>query len=164
MLGGLATITQGRAEGVVSHYDVQPTMDLYATVQGRDLGAVASDINAILKQTASQLPPGSTVAIRGQVQTMNDSYEGLLLGIAGAFVLIYLLLVVDFQSWRDPFIVVCALPAALAGITWILVRHRHHPVGAGLDRRDDGDGRRHRQQHPGGQFRARTARAGPRSR
>jgi len=120
LLGGLATITQGRAEGVVSHYDVQPTMDLYATVQGRDLGAVASDINAILKQTSSQVPPGSTVVIRGQVQTMNESYEGLLFGIAGAFVLIYLLLVVDFQSWRDPFVVVCALPAALAGISWIL--------------------------------------------
>ena len=120
LLGALATITQGRAEGVVSHYDVQPTMDLYATVQGRDLGAVASDINAILKHTANQLPGGSTVVIRGQVQTMNQSYVGLLLGIAGAFVLIYLLLVVDFQSWRDPFIVVCALPAALAGITWIL--------------------------------------------
>ena len=120
MLGALATITQGRAEGVVSHYDVQPTMDLYATVQGRDLGAVTSDINAILKQTAKQVPGGSTVIIRGQVQTMNDSYVGLLLGIAGAFVLIYLLLVVDFQSWRDPFIVVCALPAALAGITWML--------------------------------------------
>jgi len=120
LLGGLATITQGRAEGVVSHYDVQPTMDLYATVQGRDLGAVASDINVILKQTASELPAGSTVAVRGQVQTMNESYQGLLLGIAGAFVLIYLLLVVDFQSWRDPFVVVCALPAALAGITWIL--------------------------------------------
>ncbi len=120
LLGGLATITQGRAEGVVSHYDVQPTMDLYATVQGRDLGAVASDINAILKQSSAQLPAGSTVAVRGQVQTMNESYEGLLLGIAGAFVLIYLLLVVDFQSWRDPFVVVCALPAALAGITWIL--------------------------------------------
>jgi multidrug efflux pump subunit AcrB len=120
LLGGLATITQGRAEGVVSHYDVQPTMDLYATVQGRDLGAVASDINAILKQTSAQLPAGSTVAVRGQVQTMNESYEGLLLGIAGAFVLIYLLLVIDFQSWRDPFVVVCALPAALAGITWIL--------------------------------------------
>jgi multidrug efflux pump subunit AcrB len=120
LLGALATITQGRAEGVVSHYDVQPTMDLYATVQGRDLGAVTSDINAILQQTANQVPGGSTVVIRGQVQTMNQSYVGLLLGIAGAFVLIYLLLVVDFQSWRDPFIVICALPAALAGITWML--------------------------------------------
>ena len=120
LLGAVATITQGRAEGVVSHYDVQPTMDLYATVQGRDLGAVTSDINSILQQTANQVPGGSTVVIRGQVQTMNQSYVGLLLGIAGAFVLIYLLLVVDFQSWRDPFIVISALPAALAGITWIL--------------------------------------------
>jgi multidrug efflux pump subunit AcrB len=120
LLGALATITQGRAEGVVSHYDVQPTMDLYATVQGRDLGAVAADIGAIVKHSAAELPPGSTVVIRGQVQTMNQSYVGLLLGIAGALVLIYLLLVVDFQSWRDPFIVVCALPAGLAGIAWIL--------------------------------------------
>jgi multidrug efflux pump subunit AcrB len=95
-------------------------MDLFATVQGRDLGAVAADITTILRQTASQVPAGSTVVIRGQVQTMNQSYVGLMLGIAGAFVLIYLLLVVDFQSWRDPFIVVCALPAALAGITWML--------------------------------------------
>jgi multidrug efflux pump subunit AcrB len=120
LLGAIATISQSRAEGVVSHYDVQPTMDLYATVQGRDLGAVASDIRAILARTAEQVPAGSTVVIRGQVETMNQSYQGLLLGIAGAFVLIYLLLVIDFQSWRDPFIVVCALPAALAGIAWIL--------------------------------------------
>ena len=106
---------------MVSHYDVQPTMDLYATVQGRDLGAVASDINTILKQTANQVPAGSTVVIRGQVQTMNQSYVGTAARDRRCFlVLIYLLLVVDFQSWRDPFVVVCALPAALAGITWIL--------------------------------------------
>jgi multidrug efflux pump subunit AcrB len=120
LLGALATISEGRAESVVSHYDVQPTMDLFATTQGRDLGAVANDIRTALRQTASQVPPGSTVAIRGQVQTMNESYVGLLLGIAGAIVLIYLLLVIDFQSWRDPLVVVCALPAALAGISWML--------------------------------------------
>jgi multidrug efflux pump subunit AcrB len=120
LLGGLATFSETQGEGVVSHYDVQPTMDLFATVQGRDLGAVARDINAILKQTAGAVPPGSTVAIRGQVETMNHSYSGLLFGIAGSVVLIYLLLVIDFQSWRDPFIVVCALPAALAGIAWML--------------------------------------------
>jgi multidrug efflux pump subunit AcrB len=120
LLGALATITQGRGEAVVSHYDVQPTMDLFSTVQGRDLGAVARDIQVILKDTASALPAGSTVVIRGQVQTMKQAYVGLLLGIAGAIALIYLLLVVDFQSWRDPFIVISALPAALAGIAWIL--------------------------------------------
>lgn len=116
LLGALATITQGRGEAVVSHYDVQPTMDLFSTVQGRDLGAVARDIQVILRDTASALPAGSTVVIRGQVQTMKQAYVGLLLGIAAAIVLIYLLLVVDFQSWRDPFIVISALPAALAGI------------------------------------------------
>ncbi|MFI4914579.1 MAG: efflux RND transporter permease subunit, partial [Steroidobacterales bacterium] len=120
LLGGLASISQSRGEGVVSHYDVQPTMDLFATVRGRDLGAVAGDIQDILKATAGDVPGGSTVVIRGQVQTMNQSYNGLLWGIAGAVVLIYLLLVIDFQSWRDPFVVVCALPAALAGIAWIL--------------------------------------------
>ncbi|HEY3729696.1 MAG TPA: efflux RND transporter permease subunit [Steroidobacteraceae bacterium] len=120
LLGALATITQARGEAVVSHYDVQPTMDLFATVQGRDLGAVARAIRSIVDATKGGLPSGSTVEIRGQVQTMHQAYVGLVLGIAGAIVLIYLLLVVDFQSWLDPFIVICALPAALAGIAWML--------------------------------------------
>jgi multidrug efflux pump subunit AcrB len=120
LLGALAHISESRGEGVVSHYDVRPTMDLYATVQGRDLGAVAHDIQAVLNANAAGLPAGSTIAIRGQVETMKSSYVGLLAGIAGAVALIYLLLVIDFQSWRDPFIVVCALPAALAGIAWML--------------------------------------------
>jgi multidrug efflux pump subunit AcrB len=120
LLGALAHISESRGEGVVSHYDVRPTMDLYATVQGRDLGAVAHDIDSILKSESAGLPAGSAITVRGQVETMKSSYVGLLAGIGGAVVLIYLLLVIDFQSWRDPFIVVCALPAALAGIAWIL--------------------------------------------
>jgi multidrug efflux pump subunit AcrB len=120
ILGGLATISRGQGEGVVSHYDVQPTIDIYGAVQDRDLGAVAHDIQGILKDTASQVPPGSTIALRGQVQTMQESYSSLLFGLGGAIALIYLLIVVNFQSWLDPFVIISALPAAIAGIVWIL--------------------------------------------
>ncbi|HSE12355.1 MAG TPA: efflux RND transporter permease subunit [Rudaea sp.] len=120
ILGGLASITRNEGEGVVSHYDVQPTIDIYAAVQGRDLGSVAHDIQAILDATAKDVPKGSTVAMRGQVQTMLTSYSNLLFGLIGAIVLIYLLIVVNFQSWLDPFIIITALPAALAGIVWML--------------------------------------------
>ncbi|HEX3122262.1 MAG TPA: efflux RND transporter permease subunit, partial [Rhodanobacteraceae bacterium] len=120
ILGGLASIHRGQGEGVVSHYDVQPTIDIFGAVQDRDLGAVARDVQAILDETAKDLPKGSTVAMRGQVQTMNSAYSSLLFGLAGAVVLIYLLIVVNFQSWLDPFVIITALPAALAGIVWML--------------------------------------------
>jgi len=120
ILGGLATFSRGQGEGVVSHYDVQPTIDIYAAVQGRDLGAVANDIQALLDETAKDVPKGSTVDLRGQVQTMRTSYSNLLSGLAGAIVLIYLLIVVNFQSWLDPFVIILSLPAAIAGIVWIL--------------------------------------------
>ena len=120
ILGNVATLSLSQGEAVVSHYDVQPTMDLFAAVQGRDLGAVATDIQSILKQTAGLVPRGSSVVLRGQVETMNSSYRGLELGIVASVVLIYLLLVIMFQSWLDPFIVITALPAAIAGIAWML--------------------------------------------
>ncbi len=120
LLGGIASITRGQGEGVVSHYDVQPTIDIYGAVQDRDLGAVAADIQHILDETAKDVPPGSTVELRGQVQTMNTAYSSLMFGLAGAVVLIYLLIVVNFQSWLDPFVIITALPAALAGIVWML--------------------------------------------
>jgi multidrug efflux pump subunit AcrB len=120
ILAGVASVTRGQGDGVVSHYDVQPTLDLFGGVQGRDLGTVSRDIEAILHETAKDVPPGSTVALRGQVQTMEESYSSLLFGLAGAIVLIYLLIVVNFQSWLDPFIIVTALPAAIAGIVWML--------------------------------------------
>jgi len=120
ILGGLARISRSRGEGVVSHYDVQPTIDVFGAVQGRDLGAVAHDIEAVLHDTAKDVPAGSAVALRGQVETMQDSYSSLLFGLAGAIVLIYLLIVVNFQSWMDPFVIVTALPAAIAGIVWML--------------------------------------------
>ncbi len=120
LLGGLARISRGQGEGVVSHYDVQPTIDIFGAVQGRDLGAVAGEIQAVLDDTAKDLPKGSTVVMRGQVETMRHAYTSLLFGLAGAAVLIYLLIVVTFQSWRDPFVIITALPAALAGIVWLL--------------------------------------------
>jgi multidrug efflux pump subunit AcrB len=119
-LGGLARITSGPSPGVVSHYNVQPVIDLYGATQERDLGAVASDIEHILKDTKSQVPRGSYVALRGQVQTMTSAYNQLYIGLIGAIVLVYLVIVVNFQSWIDPFIIITGLPGALAGIVWML--------------------------------------------
>jgi len=120
VLGGVANISRNASNAVVSQYNIQPMVQVYATTQGRDLGAVAADIDRILKDTAHDVPKGSTVALLGQVQTMNSAFAGLLFGLLGAIVLIYLLIVVNFQSWSDPFVIVCALPAALAGIVWLL--------------------------------------------
>jgi CzcA family heavy metal efflux pump len=119
-LGGLAQITQGPSAGVVSHYNVQPVIDIFGDTQGRDLGGVSRDISKILAETKKDLPRGSYVVMRGQVQTMNTAYTQLYLGLAGAIVLIYLVIVVNFQSWLDPFIIITALPGALAGIVWML--------------------------------------------
>ena len=119
-LGGLADITIGPSAAVISHYDAQPVIDIYAAVQGRDLGAVASDVQRILDDTKKDVPPGSYVAIRGQVHTMTTAYHQLYFGLIGAIVLVYLVIVVNFQSWLDPFIIITALPGALAGIVWML--------------------------------------------
>jgi multidrug efflux pump subunit AcrB len=120
ILGGLATIGRSDADAVVSHYAIQPSFDIYATPQDRDLGGVARDIQKILKDNAQDLPKGATVTLRGQVDTMNSAFVGLSFGLLGAIVLIYLLIVVNFQSWIDPFVIITALPAALAGILWML--------------------------------------------
>jgi multidrug efflux pump subunit AcrB len=119
-LGGLGRITPGPSPGVVSHYNVQPAIDIYGAVQDRDLGAVANDINRVLDETRKELPRGSYVALRGQVDTMTSAYSQLYFGLAGAVVLVYLVIVVNFQSWLDPFIIITALPGALAGIIWML--------------------------------------------
>jgi multidrug efflux pump subunit AcrB len=119
-LGGLAQITPGPSAGVVSHYNVQPVVDIYGAIQERDLGAVAADVNQILQDTRQNVPRGSYVVLRGQVQTMTNAYSQLYFGLAGAILLIYLVIVVNFQSWLDPFIIITALPAALAGIVWTL--------------------------------------------
>jgi len=120
ILASLASIQRGSGMAVVSRYDIRPVIDIYGSVQGRDLGGVAGDITRILNQTSKQLPRGSQVVLRGQVQAMHSSFVGLLGGLAFSIVLVYLLIVVNFQSWLDPFIIISALPAALSGIVWIL--------------------------------------------
>ena len=120
IVGGLATVKREASPAVVSHYAVQPVLDIYATNNQRDLGAVSADIQKIVDETASELPAGSSVVLRGQTQTMTYAYQQLFVGIALAVVLIYLLIVVNFQSWLDPFVIVSALPTALAGIVWML--------------------------------------------
>ncbi|TLZ14421.1 MAG: efflux RND transporter permease subunit [Gammaproteobacteria bacterium] len=120
VLGAVASVSRNASNAVVSQYNIQSMVQIDATTQGRDLGAVAADISKILDDTAHEAPKGSTIALLGQVQTMNSAFAGLLFGLLGAIVLIYLLIVVNFQSWSDPFVIVCALPAALAGIVWML--------------------------------------------
>jgi multidrug efflux pump subunit AcrB len=120
ILGGIADITRTTSSAVVSQYDIQSLVQIYATPQGRDLGAVAADVRALIAETAKDVPKGSSVALLGQVQTMNSAFSGLLFGLLAAVVLIYLLIVVNFQSWSDPFVIITALPAALAGIVWML--------------------------------------------
>lgn len=120
ILGGIASISRTATNAVVSQYDIQPMVQIYAALQGRDLGAVSADIQHVLNETKQNVPKGSSVVLVGQVQTMNSAFSGLLFGLLGAIVLIYLLIVVNFQSWSDPFVIISALPAALAGIVWML--------------------------------------------
>ncbi|HVT35595.1 MAG TPA: efflux RND transporter permease subunit, partial [Nevskiaceae bacterium] len=120
MLANVAGFRRSFGPSVVSHYNAQPVLDIYGAVQDTDLGYVAGQVRNLVEQTAKQVPKGSTVELRGQVQTMISSFNGLLIGLAAAVVLVYLLIVVNFQSWLDPFIIISALPAALAGIVWML--------------------------------------------
>ena len=121
LMASLVSTQRGAGMAVVSHYDVAPTIDIFGSADGRDLGGIASDINKIIDSERNRLPRGSHVVIRGQVQTMKSSYSGLLIGLLFAIALDYLLIVVNFQSWLDPFIMISALPAALAGIAWFLL-------------------------------------------
>lgn len=120
VLGNLASIHRVSTPAVVSHYNISPTLDLYANVQDRDLGAVARDIQRILDDTAAQQPKGATVGLHGQIDALHEAFTGLGFGLIGAIVLIYLLIVVNFQSWTDPFVIITALPAGLAGVVWML--------------------------------------------
>ena len=120
VLGDLTSIQRGHEMAVVSHYNIRRVVDIYGAVQDRDLGAVAKNVEAIVHRHQNQLPRGMFVTLRGQVQTMRSSYISLLGGLAFAIVLVYMLIVVNFQSWLDPFIIITALPAALAGIVLFL--------------------------------------------
>jgi multidrug efflux pump subunit AcrB len=120
VLGGIADIRRNHNDAVVSQYDISSMVEIYATTQGRDLGAVSRDIRQIMAQNDKDRPKGAIVALVGQTATMNSAYTGLLLGLVGAIVLIYFLIVINFQSWSDPFVIITALPAALSGIVWML--------------------------------------------
>jgi multidrug efflux pump subunit AcrB len=120
ILGNLASITRGSELGTVSHYNIAPAIDIYGNVVNSDLASVDKGMEKIIASMRSQLPRGSQLVVRGQVQTMHTSFVGLFAGLAFSIVLVYLLIVVNFQSWLDPFIIVAALPAALAGIVWFL--------------------------------------------
>jgi CzcA family heavy metal efflux pump len=119
-LGALGSFGRTRSAAIITHYNILPTADIYATSQDRDLGSVASDVQKIVDKNKSSMPRGSAVVIRGQIVTMRTAFSGLFWGLTGAILLIYLLIVVNFQSWVDPFIIITALPAALAGIIWTL--------------------------------------------
>jgi multidrug efflux pump subunit AcrB len=121
VLGNLVQLSPVTRPAVVNHYNVQPVIDVYASTQGRDLGGVASDIMKALKPFQDHLPRGTQIVVRGQIETMRSSFFGLGVGLLGAIVLVYLLIVVNFQSWLDPFIIITALPGALAGICWFLL-------------------------------------------
>ena len=120
ILADVATITRESEMPVISHYNIRRTLDIYGNVQGRDLGSVGKQIQKIVDANRKDLPRGSFLRVRGQIETMNTSYFGLIAGLAFAIVLVYLLIVVNFQSWLDPFIIITALPAALAGIVIFL--------------------------------------------
>ncbi|EDY15988.1 acriflavin resistance protein [Chthoniobacter flavus Ellin428] len=120
ILGDVASIQRSHEMAVVTHYNIRRTVDIYGAVQDRDLGAVNRDLEQLVQATQAQLPRGTFLSIRGQVKTMHDSYAGLLTGLGFAVVLVYMLMVVNFQSWLDPFIIITALPAALAGIIVLL--------------------------------------------
>jgi multidrug efflux pump subunit AcrB len=120
VLGGIADISRGTTNAIGTQYNIQSLIQIYATTQGRDLGAVAADIQKMVADAAADAPKGSSVVLVGQAQTINSAFAGLLFGLIGAIMLIYLLVVINFQSWSDPFVIITALPAALAGIIWML--------------------------------------------
>ena len=120
ILGNLVDVQPGHQQAIATHYNITPAVDLFVSVSGRDLGGVAAEVNKAIDEIRPKLPKGTTINLRGQVETMQSSYLGLGVGLAMAIVLVYLLIVVNFQSWLDPFIIITALPAALAGIAWML--------------------------------------------
>jgi multidrug efflux pump subunit AcrB len=120
ILGDVASVARGHEMGLVSHYNIRRVIDIYGAVQDRDLGAVSRDMERIVNANQKLLPRGTFIAVRGQVQTMRSSYLGLLMGLGLAVVLVYMLIVINFQSWLDPFIIITALPAALTGIVLFL--------------------------------------------
>jgi multidrug efflux pump subunit AcrB len=124
LMGNLVQLSPVARAATVNHWNVAPVIDVYASTQDRDLGAVAADTDKVLKTFEGHLPRGTSIVVRGQVATMRSSFFGLGVGLVGAILLVYLLIVINFQSWLDPFIIITALPGALAGICWFLLLTR----------------------------------------
>jgi multidrug efflux pump subunit AcrB len=120
LLGALGTVTQTGTPLLVSHYNIMPSIDIFVSNQGRDLGAVYDQVQEVIKEMNAQVPHGASVHVRGQATTMSSAYTQLLEGLALSILLVYLVIVVNFQSWLDPFIIITALPGAIAGIVWSL--------------------------------------------
>jgi multidrug efflux pump subunit AcrB len=120
LLGNMATLTPAVLPVVINHHNGAPVFDIYANTQNSDLGSVAAKISRIVKEESKNLPPGTKIVLRGQVESMNEAFDRLGLGLAFAALLVYLLMVVNYQSWLDPFIIICALPGAFTGIVWAL--------------------------------------------
>jgi multidrug efflux pump subunit AcrB len=120
ILGNLVQLTRSSEPPIVTHYNIQPVIDIFGAAEGKDLGYIAANVQKIMDGAQKDLPRGSRMVLRGQVQTMKDSFAGLIGGLVFAMVLVYLLMVVNFQSWTDPLIIITALPLALAGIVWML--------------------------------------------
>lgn len=131
LLGNVATLDVAGTPGVVTHQDIMPLIDVYVSAEGRDLGGVLADVEDVVESLKDELPRSAAIEIKGQAETMRDAYLELLVGLVGAIVLVYLLIVVNFQSWLDPFIIITALPGALAGIAWSLfITHTNISVPA----------------------------------
>ena len=156
VIADVATIHRSQEMSAVDHYNIRRVIDIYASVQGRDLGAAGADVTRIAHAHEKILPRGSFLTIRGQLETMQTSYLNLLGGLGFSILLVYLLIVVNFQSWLDPFIIIMGLPAALGGIVVFLFFTLHDAERAGTDGGDHVHGRFHRQQHPGRLVRARA--------
>jgi CzcA family heavy metal efflux pump len=131
ILGNLASIQRTAEQGTVSHYNARPVIDIFGAVEGTDLASVSTKVEQLVKDSKGKLPRGTEVFVRGQIQTMHTSFTGLVYGLLFSIVLVYALIVVNFQSWLDPFIIIAALPGALAGIVWLLfLTHTHISVPA----------------------------------
>ena len=157
VLGNVANIVPGTELGTVSHYDVQPVIDIYTNVHGTDLGTVTRAMEKIVDEHKKDLPRGSSFILRGQSDTMYKSYIGLLGGLAMSILLVYLLIVVNFQSWLDPFLDHLRAAGGAGRHRLVPVPHRHAAERAGADRRHHVHGRGHGQLHPGGQLCPRAA-------
>ena len=155
LLSNLVTVQRDYAPVIVNHYNVWPVFDVYANVDRRDLGGVGAEVEKIMNQESAHLPRGTTLDLRGQYATMQSSFFRLGLGMAFAVVLVYLLMCVNFQSWLDPFIILTALPGAMAGILWMLFVTGTTPECSIADGLHHVYRRRHRQQHPDGHLRQR---------